>query len=267
MRHASGALVLLTSCAFRQGSVGVSSDAAIDDPVLHDGPHRVRAGLIAQYRFDESSGATISDTAGSGAPVDLTIGDPTKVTWAAGSLSINGPVTIASQSGVPCRINQQAKGSNALTVEAWSTPALASQTGMNGQFARIVTMSINAGARNFAIGQQGTTWAAQALTTNAAVDVQGSPILSGASVVATTTHLALTLDPLGRRLYVNGMLIVQDSLGGMLSNWVDGYRLALGAEPSQNDSWHGTISLVAIYDRALSDAEIANNFNLGPDAR
>jgi hypothetical protein len=260
----------MTACSFAHG---VSGDASMPDvpdsptDAAIDGSSRVVSGLVALYTFDERAGDVVTDTAGVGAPVNLTIADTTKVTWLPGQLAINAPVIIASQASVPNRINVACKATNAMTLEAWVIPALADQNGASGQFARVVTMSLNAGSRNFALGQQGTQWAIQARTTNASVDGQGSPILVGGTVALTPTNLVLTVGGTGRALYVNGMLVSSDALGGSLANWLDGYRLGMAAEPSQNNPWRGTMLLVAIYDRVLAPPEIMTNFLAGPDAR
>jgi hypothetical protein len=268
----SGILVVCCSgCSFTAGVL--NSDAAIDaeidargmDTPL-DAPTRARAGLIALYTFDEGSGATVTDTASVSPPVNLTILDPSKVTWGPGKLSIDATTIIASPLSVPNRIAQQCASTGAVTVEVWIIPTLATQVGNTpGQFARVATMSVNAGARNFAIGQQGGAWAMQARTNNPSVDVQGSPILSGSSVITTPTHLVLTANVSARALYVNSQLAANDGLGGGL-NWQPGYRLAFGAEASGNNPWKGTLLLVAIYDRVLTDSEIGQNFFLGPDS-
>jgi hypothetical protein len=49
-----------------------------------------------------------------------------------------------------------------------------------------------------------------------------------------------------------------------LSNWdIANYPLVIGNEVTLNQSWRGTIHQVAVYDRALTQAEIAQNFNAG----
>ncbi len=251
--------------ALSDGAIDAIPDAPRDAPL--DGPGRVRAGLTAFYNFDEGTGVTVRDTAGTASPVDLTIADANKVTWGDGKLTINMPVAIASPKSVQSPISIRSKMTDAVTVEAWVVPELASQTGKTGEFARVVTMSLNSVGRNFAIGQQATQWAAQARTSNVAVTTQGSPILvAPTTVVVTETQLVLTSDGSGRKLYVNGQLAISDVLGGNFDNWLDGYRLSLGGEPTTNNPWKGTILLVAIYDRVLSDAEIGVNFEQGPTA-
>jgi hypothetical protein len=44
-----------------------------------------------------------------------------------------------------------------------------------------------------------------------------------------------------------------------------GYRLALANELTGDRPWLGEFHLVAIYDRALSQAEVSQNFEAGAD--
>src|SRR4051812_15940452 len=193
MRGAGGLLLVFTACSYSHGDVS-GSDAPHDVPVdlPPDGPSRVRAGLVALYTFDDMPQAiTVADSSGAGAPVDLTIADMNRISWGTGDLTITTPpAIIASPKSVPDnRINVACKASGAITVEVWATSALPDQNGASGQFARIVTMSLNAIGRNFAIGQQGTMWAAQARTSNLGVDAQGSPTLVGGTVATISQHL------------------------------------------------------------------------------
>ncbi len=66
-------------------------------------------------------------------------------------------------------------------------------------------------------------------------------------------------------MYVNGVRGANGPLGGDLSAWDPSMRLALGNEFTLDRPWHGSIHLVAIYDRALSAQEIQQNFQAGAD--
>ncbi len=155
-----GTLALLGACGFT--ITGAGGDGGTDTPVgppdgpvdVSDSVGRVTSGLVSLYRFDENGGATINDAKGGTSPVTVTIADPTQVTWSPGALALTGSATtIASAPSVPNRINTQAVASDEISVEAWVNPAAANQLGQSGQFARVATMSINAGNRNFAIAQ------------------------------------------------------------------------------------------------------------------
>lgn len=259
--------ICVSGCSYTPTSLAPPDARPIDGPVdvPIDGPGRVRANLIAFYEFNDIPGTTITDTSGS-APVNLVIQDMTMVTWGNGELEVNttGVVQIATM-GAAARIDTECRASDELTVEAWVKPSLTDQTGGSGQPSRVVTMSINAGARNFALGQQGTEWAAQIVTSAAPT---GSPTLTGGTASTIDfTQIALTSDATSRRLYVNGQEQTSDTNGGLLDSWTGNLKLAFGAEPSLNNDWRGSIAMIAIYDAALSQPQLQVNYDQGKDAR
>ncbi|MBN2476383.1 MAG: DUF4038 domain-containing protein [Pirellulales bacterium] len=72
------------------------------------------------------------------------------------------------------------------------------------------------------------------------------------------THVVYTRDEAGRAtLYVNGAVVKTGTVGGDLSNWDDGFRLALGNELTEDRPWLGEVYRVALYARALTSSEIA----------
>ena len=67
------------------------------------------------------------------------------------------------------------------------------------------------------------------------------------------------------RFYLNGTDPAPDSrptLAGSFDNW-ENLELALGNELTQNYPWRGEYYLIAVYDRALSQAEVRQNFKAG----
>jgi hypothetical protein len=87
------------------------------------------------------------------------------------------------------------------------------------------------------------------------------------SIVSTKlTHVVYTRDPAGKAiLYVNGTAIESGHVGGDLSNWEDGFRLALGNELTEDRPWLGELYRVAMYDRALDAGQIARSARAGRD--
>lgn len=79
------------------------------------------------------------------------------------------------------------------------------------------------------------------------------------------THVAYTRDQMGKAvLYINGAAASSGNVGGDLSNWDDGFRLALGNELTEDRPWLGEFYRVALHARALDAADIARAFNAGP---
>jgi hypothetical protein len=80
----------------------------------------------------------------------------------------------------------------------------------------------------------------------------------------------LTFDPVnGRRLYVNGNSTgdVDARGGGSLADWDDTFALILGNETSSDRPWAGVIKLAAVHNRALTAAQVQQNFAAGVGER
>ena len=87
---------------------------------------------------------------------------------------------------------------------------------------------------------------------------------------ASMQHVVLTYDPVnGRQIYVNGVNanVPDPQKGGTISNWDSTFALVLGNEVSGDRSWQGEIKFVAIHSRAMSAAQVQQNFNAGVGQR
>ena len=104
-------------------------------------------GLQARYAFDEGDGAVVHDVSGQEPALDLHIEDAGAVSWLDDGLERMDSVLIATENPAE-RLTAAIQESNAITVEAWITPAEAVQTGP----ARIVTLSQDRLNRNFTLG-------------------------------------------------------------------------------------------------------------------
>jgi hypothetical protein len=83
---------------------------------------------------------------------------------------------------------------------------------------------------------------------------------------AALQHVVLTYDPVsGQKIYVNGVYTgdADASKGGTLANWDSTFALVLGNETTGQRQWKGTIKFVAIHNRALTAAQIQQNFAAG----
>jgi hypothetical protein len=227
---------------------------------------RVSAGQQVLYTFEEGSGTTIQDVSGVGAPLDLTVGDESAVSWVSGGLAVNGSTVIAS-AGAASKVIEAGRGSNEITIEAWVKPDNVSQDGP----ARIVTLSSDLQNRNFTLGQG--LWGSKpsdlydVRLRTTAVNKNGTPSVSTAAGTLQTesTHVVYTRNGAGEaRIYLDGVEQASGSVGGDFSNWDVSYRLGLANELTGDRPWLGELHLVAIYDRALSGAEVSQNFEAGP---
>jgi len=256
-------LVWLAGCGFH-GTEVTSRDAGGSDAIPPDmaPPGRTRAGLIGLWSFDELDGTTMNDTSDAAPRVPLMVTAPGMVTFAAGTMTPNGIVVIASAAAP--HLDRDVKNAGAVTLEAWVKPAVGQQ-GAAGQPAVVAGLDASVVSRNIALLQDGMRWVGRVRTTP---DVNGGPDLTSTADVSAgaMTHVAVVADATQRILYVNGRPDFVDPAPAPLFSWDMSYRMVLGNEPTPNRPWSGTFALVAIYARALSAAEIQINFTAGPDA-
>ena len=81
-----------------------------------------------------------------------------------------------------------------------------------------------------------------------------------ASTISTTryNHIVGTYDSSSVKLYLNGTLVASSSLTG---NIATGGICRISGYSNNNEVWNGDISNIKIYSRALSAAEISQNYN------
>lgn len=209
------------------------------------------------------------DRSGFGRPLDLQAESDDGIHWLpSGGLRVAGGAMLSSEQPA-AKIVQACQASNELTIEAWVTPSRAEQSGP----ARIVTLSHDVEHRSFTPGQgrrletpnEGDTCFLARLRTTKK-DRNGEPAIHSPihTALPDLTHVVFTRSRDGtERLYVDGILRVQEVHGGNFSNWDRSYRLALGNEFTHNRTWEGTYHLVAIYQRTLDDDEVRGNFAAG----
>ncbi len=230
--------------------------------------NRVFDGLVAMYDFEEADGTIVHDVSGVGTPLHLTINEPADVTWTTGGLRFDG--ARACTAGAAAKIATYCQATNELTIEAWIVPALEYQEGPG----RIVTFSRSANGRNFTLGHGrddeslGNCYDVKLRTSE--TDTTGSPGLETppGSAVPTIQHVVYTREWTGSEtIYISAVPVASGTKTGDFSTWdateVD--RLLLGDEYPLTRPWLGEYRLVAIYDRALSPAEVQQNYDAGAD--
>jgi Concanavalin A-like lectin/glucanases superfamily len=225
------------------------------------GPNtRVTDGLQVLYTFLEGTGTTVRDVSEVGTPLDLAMESEAAVSWkSGGGLSVNSATMLASV-GAATKVIQAAKASNEITLEGWVKPADLTQTGP----ARILTLSVDYHHRNFQLAQAEALYDVRLRTTTTTVNGRPSVFTAAGTLTATLTHVAYTRAASGvARIYLNGSVSVEQTVGGDLSNWDDGYRLALANEVIGSFPWLGEYYLIAIYGRALSAEEVQRNLAAG----
>ena len=142
--------------------------------------------------------------------------------------------------------------SNQLTVEAVIRPDRLDQTGP----ARIVTFSSNAGSRNFTLGQERDRLVFRLRTPQAGENGVNPETILGPIPDGPPLHVAVTYRPGQLVAFVNGEEVHRASnVRGDFRNWSP-QHLLFGDEFDGQRDWAGTLEGVALFNRALSPAEI-----------
>ncbi len=127
-------------------------------------------GIQAHFRFNEGEGTLIHDASGLEPSLDLHVADTNAIVWSEEGLQIEANSVVATTQAAT-RLTSAFQESNALTLEAWITPASNMQSGP----ARIVTLSSNQSSRNFTLGQLDNAYQMRLRTT--ATSGNGIPAL------------------------------------------------------------------------------------------
>jgi hypothetical protein len=233
-----------------------------------DGSPGTITELQTLYRFDEVSGPVVHDQAGIGTPLDLEIANPMLTAWSSGGLVISGTTLIAST--VPAtRLTRAISGTNEVSLEAWIRPADTRQETL----ARILSLANDAVIRNLELvqereeGHEETHFTVRLRTTD--TTRAGEPALGTPkdSVKPILQHVVYTRDALGlARIYINGVKVADMKLSGNLTNWDEAYQLVLANTLTADRPWLGEYQRVAIFNRALSPAEVVQHGILGPNS-
>jgi hypothetical protein len=221
---------------------------------------RVDSGLVVLYDCDETEGATVHDRSGVGKPLHLQIKDPGKIRWQDGALVVTGSTVIQSV-GNGDKLTDAIRRTNALSIEAWLTPADAAQKGP----ARIISLSKNPSERNVTLGQEADRFDLRLRTTETSTNGIPSTQTPRRLARPELTHVIATRSQNGQVvLYVNGKRTATGKAAGQTSNWNRGHQLILANEVTGDRAWRGRLHLVAAYSRALSAEEVLQNFSAGP---
>lgn len=242
---------------------GVLSKAlTMFDGTVASGGNRYENNVIALYEFKTGQGPIAFDTSGIAPAADLNLSG-TDVTWQRGwGINIRSGKAQASTTSSR-KFHQLITATGEYSIEAWIVPGNVTQ-----EDARIISYSGSTGTRNFTLGQQLYNY--EFAGRSSETDGDGGPRLStddAAEVLqATLQHVIITFDPVnGRRIYVNGQFTgdVDVAGGGTLDSWDNSFAFVLGNEVSNNRQWQGVVRLVAVHNRALTLAQIQQNFEAG----
>lgn len=238
----------------------------LEDGIVASGGNRYENDQIALYEFKAGSGDQIIDTSGK-AGVGLTIAgiEDLDYRWVGGwgveFISNNARAQASTTDSKFLYDSITLTGQYSL--EAWVVPYNVTQ-----EMANIVGYSggPNDLTRNFTLGQRLYNYE---FYNNSSTNTNGAPLATADAdedLQATLQHVVATYDPVeGRKIYVNGVFTddVDPLTIGTLTTWSDTYAFTMGNEVSLDRAFRGTLKLVAVHDRALTQAQIQQNFDLG----
>ena len=243
-------------------SLIVSNALALTDGIVAAGGSRYEANLVAKYMFQTGQGSTAYDTSGVTPEADLSLSG--NVTWVGGwGINIGAGGKAQASTSASAKFASMIQASGEYTIETWVAPADVTQTN-----AWILSYSGSNTTRNMTLGQAAMQY--QGFAPSSTTSTAGMPALltttNGGAAQAALQHVVLTYDPVsGQKLYVNGVYTgdADPSKGGTLANWDGTFALVLGNETTGQRQWKGVIKFAAVHNRALTAAQIQQNFAAG----
>jgi len=266
----SSAAMLAQITAFANGipitpidpTLVVSNAVSLTQGTIASSGSRFQGSMIAQYMFETGQGSTAYDTSGVTPEADLTLSG--NVSWVGGwGLMFGMGSSAQASTSSSSKLATMIQASGEYSIEAWVAPNNVAQTN-----AWIVSYSGSNTTRNVTLGQAVDQY--DGMTRSSVTDTNGMPALvtttTNGAAQAALQHVVLTYDPVnGQKIYVNGVFTgdADASKGGSFANWDSSFALVLGNETSGQRQWQGVIKMVTIYNTALNQAQITENFNAG----
>jgi len=244
----------------------VSKAITLSQGTIASGASRYDADTIAKYEFQSIVNNTTFDTSGVDPSADLTISG--SVTLAGGwGINVGAGGKAQATTSASSKIYNTIQATGEFSVEAWVAPALVAV-----DKSYMVSYSGGDTTRNFTLGQTNQDY--DFMLRSSGSDLNGMPQLqtpnAAMALQASLQHVVLTYDSVnGRQIYVNGVNVgpADPQKGGTIANWDSTFALVLGNEVSSDRSWQGLIKFVAIHSRALTAAQVMQNYNAGVGER
>jgi hypothetical protein len=247
-------------------SLVISKALTLYDGTVASGGSRFDGNAIAKWEFKTGIGSTAFDTSGVEPAINLTLsGD---VTWVGGwGINVKTGGKAQGSTASSKKLNDLIRGTGEYTLEAWVAAANVAQ-----EDAYIMSYSGGTMTRNFTVAQQ--QYQIEAFNRSSTTDSNGQPSVitnpDDEDLQATLQHIVVTFDPVnGRRIYVNGVFTddADADVPASISDWDDTFAFVLGNEVSNDRQFQGVYRLVVIHNRALTQAQILQNFEAGVGER
>lgn len=199
-------------------------------------------GPVADYSFDEGTGATVEDLSGNEHTATIEDAEWTTKGRFGGALEFNG----SEEDCLRVADSPDLALDEEFTLEAWVKPEGPDYT------APVFFKEAEAGpayAISFGFGEFSRPEGAVSPNSSEEVTVEGSEDLSQ----YTWSHLALSFDGARMRLYVNGELVDSAETSGPVTSEAP---LQLGCSQNPKEAFTGRVDEARVYDRALNQGEV-----------
>jgi hypothetical protein len=250
---ASSSTTISTTAPGTTGTAGddTSLGTSTGDP-LPDG--RITDGLSVVYAFEFEKAGLVRDGSRIDPPLDLTISPMSTTVWVEDGLRVDDDSTLTAG-----RVPASRFGTQAFTIELW-VESLSAVAGLEDG-PRIVAFEDHAGGfSNFHVaGGSGV------IGLNVLVDESGGTEQFLIDVDRGLRHVVFTVSEAGEvRGYESGELeVIGQVPEGAPQLWQDSLPFVVANASDDGHPWVGTLGLIAIYERALSEAEVVHNWQEG----
>ncbi|MBI1338057.1 MAG: hypothetical protein GC164_14010 [Phycisphaera sp.] len=194
----------------------------------------------------------VYDTSGLGNALDMFIDDTQAVSWVAGGGLTLNTATVLRAASTPDKIRNGISATGEFTLEFTTKPKTLSGTGSLLWYGPTSGNNVNIDYSRSSAHHAARIRTSDTGNNPSAFAGSDSLITSGAN------HMLLTYDGEKLRYYLNGVLSGEQATTGDMLNWDSSYGLTVGNKPMGGNAWLGTISRVAIYDRAMNQKQVLN---------
>ncbi len=242
----------------------ISKALTMFDGTVASGQNRYTTDQIALYEFKTGTGTIAYDTSGVEPELDLNLTG--NYTWDQGWGVVFAPDSKAQgTTTASTKLYNMITSTGEFSIEAWVVPGEcgADRRQHRQLFGRPDDCAMRRWRRM--AFQYAANVRSSVTNTNGAPALVTNP--NNQLAQAALQHVVLTYDPVnGRKLYVNGVFTgdVDTAGGGTLANWDNTFALVVGNETSGTvNQFQGELRMVAIHNRALTLAQIQQNYAAG----
>lgn len=246
-----------------------SEGQTLNDGIVGSSGGRFELYQIALWRFLEGEGNVVSDTSGVSPGISLTVegveGEAGDYRWVGGGGIQFTSAVAHGTAAASKKLYDLIAPAGEYSVELWVVPA-----NVTDEDRDIMAYGDGTSNRNFSVGQ--TMYNYNFYNRSSDTNNRGEPVLSTDPdrefLQAGLQHVVVTYDPVnGRKIYVNGEFTgdTQPADKGTLANdWSQDYVVLLGDNLARGATWRGAIRMAAVHKRALTLAEIQQNYAVKP---